>query len=131
MHSGNDNFSTKPNEEKIVRFPAISEKAQIDLLEEERRQGLIKILDTLRQKVTDGLMDDVVIIARNLENNLFFTELSLRQSTLQSPDIGAVIAMLNTLALECNEVLTMSPYTEIDGTVKTPCDLLLYEDDLA
>jgi len=130
MH-GNDNFTTKLREGRVVRFPAISEKAKIDLLEEERRQELLKILDTLRHKVADGSMDDVVIIARNLANNLFFTEVSIRQSTYKSPEIGMTAAMLNMVALECNEALTMSPYSEIDGTVKTPHDLLIYEDDLA
>lgn len=119
----NDNYNT-PNDsgDNVVKFPNNSnyEKPVIDVTEEERRNDLIETLDKLRNMVAEGKMDDVVIVARNTENGFFFTEMAIRKETYNSPEIGTIGAILNSLSIECNDVLINSPYTDVDGNVYYP-----------
>ena len=109
-----------PKNCEIINFK--DKKKIIDTMEEERRDDLIKQLDKLRNQIADGKMDDVVIVARNVENGLFFTEMSLRKDTYNSPLIGTIGSILNALSWECDDVVTMAPYTDLDGNIYDPKD---------
>lgn len=119
----NDYYNTPTDSgDNVVKFPNNSnyEKPVIDVTEEERRNDLIETLDKLRNMVAEGKMDDVVIVARNTENGFFFTEMAIRKETYNSPEIGTIGAILNSLSIECNDVLINSPYTDVDGNVYYP-----------
>lgn len=122
--NNNDNHNNSPttNNDNVVKFPNNSnyEKPVIDVTEEERRNDLIETLDKLRNMVAEGKMDDVVIVARNTENGFFFTEMAIRKETYNSPEIGTIGAILNSLSIECNDVLIYSPYTDVDGNIYFP-----------
>ena len=115
------NFAKQfPKSCEIINFK--NKKRVIDMMEEERRNDLIRQLDKLRNQIADGKMDDVVIVARNVENGLFFTEMSIRKETYNSPLIGTIGSILNALSWECDDVITMSPYTDLDGNIYDPKD---------
>lgn len=121
--NNNDNYNTPTDSgDNVVKFPnnCNHEKPVIDVTEEERRNDLIETLDKLRNMVAEGKMDDVVIVARNTENGFFFTEMAIRKETYNSPEIGTIGAILNSLSIECNDVLIYSPYTDVDGNIYFP-----------
>lgn len=117
----NDNFKSS-EDSNVIKFvgKTTNDKPIIDVTEEERRNDLVQTLDDLRNMVADGKMDDVVIVARNIENGLFFTEMAIRKSTYNSPEIGTIGAMLNSLSIECSDALQMAPYTDLSGNVYSP-----------
>lgn len=109
-------------DEKVATDADEALTLEVEKIATEHQQSIIDRLAAVQVLADQGRVGGFVLIFRDTQTGLFYTDVAANEPVVMRNDIHAFIGCLETIKMEMTDLASMAPFVSADGSMVDPYD---------